>query len=269
MEDTYEWLVREVEQVRWKKFFLFNPDVAPEPLAAVEERFGPLPNDYTDFVKEFGEARLFRHLQRGSYQLAVFSRPRIHEGRSGELLLEIGFFLNGGYAHFRKPVRSGEAETGVFEGAGVQVRKVAESFEEWLKKRFERAKKLYKKSEWKRILEGAPPFSADELGVVEAMKRFSFERVGTANNGNMQIRVRNDSKLHLPYLTVGAKASGRLDGAVYLDVSDIGPGESKIIEHDCYKSLVEAGKIELFRKPPPEPEEREMFYEFGVPHSKY
>lgn len=268
MEDTYEWLVREVEQVRWKKFFLFNSGVAPEPLAAVEVRFGPLPNDYTDFIKEFGEARLFRHLQRGSYQLAVFSRPRIHEGRRGELLLEIGFFLNGGYAHFRKLAGNGEAETGVFEGAGVQVRKVAESFEEWLKKRFERAKKLYKKSEWKRILEGALPFSSEELLVVAAMNRFSFERVGTASNGDMLIRVSNDSKRHLPYLTVGAKAPGRLDGAVYLDISDIGPGESKTIAHDCYKSLVEADKIELFRKPPPEPEEREMFYEFGVPHSK-
>jgi uncharacterized cupin superfamily protein len=105
------------------------------------------------------------------------------------------------------------------------VRKVAESFEEWFKKRFEWAKRLYKKSDWKRILEGAPPFSADELRPVEAMKRFSFERVGTADNADMQIRVRNDSKLHLRYLTVGAKAPGRLDGAVYPDVSDIGPRE--------------------------------------------
>jgi hypothetical protein len=124
----YEWLTEEAKQVRWRKFFLFQRDVADSALVAVEKRFGTLLRDYVQFLQQFGESRLFRHPQRGSYNMAVFSRPRIHEGKSGELLLEIGFFINGGYAHFRKPDGADKAEPGVFEGAGLQVRKSADSF---------------------------------------------------------------------------------------------------------------------------------------------
>ncbi len=261
--DSYEWLVGEVAQVRWKGFFSLTPGAPREPSSAVTSAFGQLPADYVRFVEQFGEARLFRELRRGSYSLAVFARPRIRAGKNGAILLEIGFFLNGGYAHFRKCAGKSNIDPVVFEGTGPQIRKVADSFADWLQQRFERCKRLYKKAEWKRIVAGALPFTTTELSIVEAIKLYSFERVGTASNGDAQIRVHNGSTLRLSHLTIGANAPGRLNGTIYLDVSNIGPGESQILEHACYKSLLASEKIELFRKPPPEPEDRGLYYEFG------
>src|SRR5260370_15751327 len=149
----YEWLNKEAETVKWRKFFVFKRNTEPQVIATVEKQFAALPTDYKTFLYEHGESRLFRSLNHPSYNMGVFSTPRSLEGRKGELLLEIGFFINGGYAHFRRPKGAVDAEPGVFEGAGLQVRKAADSFEEWLKKRFERAKKLYKKSDWKLIIE--------------------------------------------------------------------------------------------------------------------
>jgi hypothetical protein len=261
----YDWLSEQVAGVKWQRFFAFKRDAEPNAIASIERQFAVLPHDYKSFILRFGEARLFRCLDHPSYNLAVFARPRVLEGRKGETLLAIGFFVNGGYAHLRKPKGAAVVEAGVFEGAGLQVRKAAASFEEWLKKRFNSSKALYKKRDWRRIIEGAPPFTEEELRIVEAIKRFDFEKVGAAASGNTLIKVYNGSAIKLRYLSIGVRAKGRIEGGGYLDVSDIGPGESKVIEHDCYKSLVSSDKIELFRKPPPEPEDREMFYEFGAP----
>jgi hypothetical protein len=261
----FAWFVEEVNLVQWKGFFSFKRDFSDSARLAVERRFGTLPEDYTQFLSDFGESRLFRKLQARYYYMAVFSNPQIRRGKNDELLLEIGFYMNGGYAYLKKSDDKAGVDHGVFECVGMQLRKVSDSFAEWLKKRFVSAKKLYKKSEWKRISEGAAPFSDEERRLVSAIELFSFERVGIANNGDMQIRVSNASKLRLPYLTVGAKTLGQLEGAVFLDVSGIGPGETKVLTHDCYKSSVAADKIELYSLPLPEPEDREAYREFAAP----
>ncbi len=261
----YEWMIKEMADVTWKKFFTFQKDLDPEALAAQQKQFGALPRDYCEFVMQFRESRLFRRLAEGSYNMGVFSHPRIIKGLKGESLLEIGFFINGGGVYFRKQKGSPRLGPGVFEGAGLQLRKSADSFEEWLKKRYASARKLYKKSDWRRILEGAVPFTEDELRIVEAIDKFAFEKAGIASNGNVLIKVHNDSKMRFDYLTIGVRAKGRIEGGGHVNVSRIGPGETKVVEHDCYKQLVPAERIELFRKPLPEPEEREMFYEFGAP----
>lgn len=257
---NYSWVASEAEQVKWRGFFRFHRCVNAEALAAVEQRFGPLPADYVAFIKEFGECRLFRKLRNGSYNLAVFANPRLIEGRNGEVLLVIGFYVNGGYAHFRKQPEADKVKLGVFEGAGLELRKSANSFEEWFKKRWKAAKRLYKKSEWKKIVAGATPFTDHELRLIDAMELFEFQRIGVAKNGDMQIQIWNGSDLWLPRLTIDVRAPGRLEGTIHVDVSEIGPGQSKIVEHDCYKSMVAADSVELLRKPRPDPEERDMIY---------
>lgn len=256
----YSWVMKEVDQVKWRGFFRFQHCLDFRELAIAQERFGPLPEDYVSFIKEFGECRLFRKLRNGSYNLAVFANPRIIEGRNGEVLLVIGFYINGEFAHFRKPPGVDQVESGVFEGAGLQLRKSANSFEEWFKKRWGAAKRLYKKSEWKKIVAGATPFTDHELRLIDAMELFEFQRVGVAKNGDMQIQIWNGSDLWLSRLTIDVRAPGRLEGTIHVDVSEIGPGQSKIVEHDCYKSMVAADSVELLRKPRPEPEERDMIY---------
>src|SRR5689334_12315311 len=137
----YEWLKKEADGVKWKKFFVFKRNADRSSIDVVEKQFAPLPTDYSEFLAEFGESKLFRSLNHPSYNMAVFSKPRILEGLNGEKLLEIGFFINGGYAHLCRPEGSGEARLGVFEGAGLHLRKAADSFEGWLKKRFESGRK--------------------------------------------------------------------------------------------------------------------------------
>lgn len=259
----YEYLKEAVLKVRWNHFFKFNQKLDWEKIITLERQAGKLPPDYLEFVRDFGEAYLFRNLTRGSYSLGVFASPRILEDRRGNPLIEIGFFINGGYAHFKKVANVSAFGPEVFEGSGTSLRRTADSFEEWFQKRFNAAQKLYTKTEWNQILQGPRPFTQPELEILAAMQKFTVEPVGTAPNGDLKIRVYNGSSRTLPCLTVDVMAVGRLSGTVMLNVSSIQPGESKIIEHDCYKAQVAAGKIELKMLSPSGPEERGMFCEFG------
>ena len=68
----------------------------------------------------------------------------------------------------------------------------------------------------------------------------------------------------LPYLTIGARAAVRFEGTLFLDVWAIRPGESAVIDQECYRSLA---PVELFRKPVPKPEDRNYYREFSArPH---
>lgn len=261
----YAWLVDETSAVRWRKFFVFKRDYEQKAIEEAQARFARLPADYILFIQTFGESLLFRSLQDNWHNMSVSSHPAIFEWVHGESLLNIGYFINGGNAFYRKRAGTAEVQPAVFESCGVQVRKAADSFEHWLRKRYNQCRKLYKKAEWKRIVEGAAPFTPEEKSIVEAIGLFSFEKVGVAENGDLKIRVSNNSNRRLPYLSIGARVPGRLNGGIRVDVSDLAPGEAKIVEQDCYKFRVPADMVELFRKPLPEPEEREMYYEFGVP----
>ncbi len=260
----YKWLNKELSEVKWRKFFVFKGGVDPRAIAELEEQFAPLPIDYKRYLLERGDSRLFRCLVHGWYNFAILGNPQTQSGRDGETLLLIGFY-KGCSAYFRKSNNTNEIEPCVLEGVRPALRRVAGSFGEWLKKRLESSRKLYKKSEWKHIAKGATPFSDEELRIVDALKDYDFEKTGISPDGNLLIRVHNGSSMKLHYLTAGARAKGRLEGAVRLQVSSIAPGETKIIERDCYKSLVRAEEIELFRKPPPDPEDRELYYEFRKP----
>jgi len=266
-KDLYAWIADEAKQVRWRRFFSFNPNAA-EDLPDAQQPIGGLPPDYVQFVMKFGETRLFREFRTGSYKLAVFSKPRVIAGRNSDVLVEIGFYINGGYAHFRRKNIASTMDGGVFEGAGLGLRKAADSFEEWIRNRFQRCRKSISKRDWKRVLEGPPPFTEEELRVIEARNQFQLERVGVASNGDMQIRVLNGSQIRLSHLTIGARVPGRLEGTVYLDVSGVGPHECRTIEHDCYKSIATADRVELFQKQLVDPEDREMFYELAPPQCK-
>jgi hypothetical protein len=109
---------------------------------------------------------------------------------------------------------------------------------------------------------GPQPFSQNEIQILEAAQLYSFESLGRNEDGKLLVKVHNGSNLCLKYLSVGVKVPRRsLFGATRLDVSQIKPGETKIFECDCYRSLAFGYETELFRRPPPIPEERRMYWE--------
>jgi hypothetical protein len=85
----YQWFINETDEICWKRFFKFERDANPKLITAIEKDFGALPRDYTEFIQKFGTAKMFRNLERGSYNLGVFSHPKMREGQKGELLLEL------------------------------------------------------------------------------------------------------------------------------------------------------------------------------------
>lgn len=103
---------------------------------------------------------------------------------------------------------------------------------------------------------------------MNARRQFSWRVVGIATNGDLQFEVHNGSDLILPYLSVGIRGklrpprSGPLNGGVWLPVLNILPGETRMIEKDCYKEVVDPADIEAFGEPDPEPEDRDRFWEF-------
>jgi hypothetical protein len=72
----------------------------------------------------------------------------------------------------------------------------------------------------------------------------------------------------LPYLSLGIRGQLRppktepLHGGVWLPVSSISPGETRVVVKDCYKDLVDPREVEVFDQPDPEPEDRERYWEF-------
>lgn len=255
----FNWLNDEAQRIKWNTFFIFR---APENATTRDSVFNAqekLPEDYRNFVQQFGTARLFRDLDNGWYNLTILSKPKVWQ-LGGNDLLRFGFFVNGGHASFR--LTENNVEHAVFEGEAVRLRKAADSFSEWLTKRFAKAKKLYTKREWADIVRGPAPFSQHELAILEAAQMYSFESLGRNENGKLLIKVHNGSKLRLHYLSVGVRIPGRgLSGATHLDVSEIKQGETKILERDCYKSLAVGYETEIFRRPSPLPEERRMYWE--------
>jgi hypothetical protein len=162
------------------------------------------------------------------------------------------------------------SESPIFEWRhGQGTKQAADSFLDWLKAKCKSARKQYKKKEWETIEHGPPPFTEQEVAVVEARKRFRWRVVGVAPNGDLRFEIHNGSDMILPYLFLGVRGklrppkSGPLDGAARLPVSSIRPGETAIIEYDCYKQFVTPEETEIFEMPDPGPEDREWYWELA------
>ena len=81
------------------------------------------------------------------------------------------------------------AESPVFEGSRGRLRKAAETFEEWLERRARAARRRYTKREWAAILKGPPPFTPEELAVVEARRLFRWRVIVVSEAGDLRFEV--------------------------------------------------------------------------------
>jgi hypothetical protein len=262
----FDWLVEEMARIRTRKFHLVDGPAPPELRQVVQEAVIPVPPSYKEFILRFGNARLYR--QGSIYLVQVLAAPREACSDEGELLLHFGR-TDMALAYFKEALLVPDGESPVFEWHQEQgLRKTADGFEPWLKARCTAARRFFKKKEWEAIEKGPLPFSERENAIVEARKHFRWKVVGVAPSGDLRFEVHNGSTTTLPYLSVGVRGelrppkSGPLNGGVWLPVSSIPPGETRIVAKDCYKDLVDPKDVEVFEEPDPEPEDRDRYWEF-------
>lgn len=207
---------------------------------------------------------------RAEYRVRVFAFPKEVVSRDGEALRFFGR-TDLALAYFKEALLVHGEESPVFEwehGEGLQL--VANDFEEWLIDRARYAKERFSGEEWRAIVAGPAPFSDEELSIVEARRQFRWRVVGISPSGNIRFEVHNSSKLRLPFLSIGIRGPIRnqdniLTGGVWLPIDHIGPGETRVVEKDCYKDRIAPETVETFDEPDPRTEDRDRYWEFGQP----
>lgn len=262
----FDWLEEEIHRIRTAKFHLVDGPASAELRQVVESCDFPLPPSYREFVLRFGNAKLYRS---GSIWLVqVYAGPREAVGNQSESLIHFGR-TETALAYFKESLLKAGEETPVFEWRNNQgIRQTAEGFEGWLKTRCLSARRRFKKKEWEGIEKGPVPFTEHEKAVVEARKQFRWRVVGVAPNEDLRFEVHNGSSLTLPYLSIGVRGQlrppgkGPLQGGAFLPVGSIRPGETQIVEKDCYKEFLAPQNAEFFVLPDPGPEDRDQYWEF-------
>ena len=257
----FEWLLDEMAAVKTRKFYLVEGPLPADTRKAMEHANAPVPPSYKAFILQFGNAQLYR--QGSVYLLRVFAAPRLDESKDGQRLLHFGR-TDMALAYFKESLLVPGDECPVFEWRHAQgLRKAADGFEEWLVMKCKAARKHFKRKDWEAIRSGPPAFSEQEKAVVEARKRFSWRVVGVAEDGDLVFEVHNGSEMILPYLSVGVRErSGGLIGGIWLPVSSVLPGQTRKVQKGCYKERHAPDKIEVFCQPDPEPEDRDLYWEF-------
>jgi hypothetical protein len=253
----FEWLDQELSQIKNKKFHVIHN---PSTTTVTEVDRNILPPSYLAFVEKYGGAKLYR--KDGYYQVGILDSPVPLILSNNENLLCIGHYLSS-QACFKQSQLALRQEAPIFEWNGQSLRRVADSFEQWLTKRAADARKSYIKTQWKEIMSGPKPFNADEQSIVDARRQISWRLAGFNDNGDARIAVKNNSNIVLPYLSIGARSKDNtIEGRIWLNIADVQPGEERIIEHPGYKDQIARNNLELFPLPDPEPEDRSSFWEF-------
>lgn len=219
------------------------------------------PRSYVEFVLKFGNAKLYRKLS--YHKVGVLGAPR-EEIRiaTNETVYHIGHY-DSSKAYFKQILLKPDSESPVFEGRSGTLQKVADGFEQWLKKRCNAARRTYRKAEWQQIVAGPLPFTPQEQDIINARRLFTCRVVGVASDGKLWFEIHNGSDTVLPYLSVRLwRADGKLEGGVWLPVSHIGPGKTAVVEHESYRGLVDPHQLEYSIKPDPQPDERDRYWEF-------
>ena len=262
----FEWLVNEIAKVKTRKFYLVDGPLPADKRHLVEQSELPVPPSYKSFVLQFGNAKLYR--LGSQYRVEVFASPRTDESERGEPRLCFGR-TEDTVAYFKEALLVSGDESPIFEWQFEQgaEKQTANGFEVWLKKKCAKAKGRYTEKEWLEIEKGPVPFSDQEKRIVEGRQKFRWRVVGISDSGDIQFEVHNGSDLVLPFLSIGIsgtrRASGTtLNGGVWLPVGSVLPGQTAIIEKDCYKEWVNPTDVVAFVKPDPEPEDRDRYWEF-------
>lgn len=258
----YEWLEDEIGAVKTRKFFLTH-EVGKFGVTT-PATIDLFPLSFTAFVRKFGKSSFFRDSSTGCYAIRVLSNPR-------RQLIDDELFWNvGGYDEhcvlLKDEGRGPDVEWAVHEQSKFgDVRRVADTFEEWLLMTWKTAKAEYSPRTWKRILQGPAPFTPEELAILEARRQFRWKVVGIDQDCTLHLEVFNGSNRRLAYIGLGVHGTRR---GVWLGlafrVDHIQPGTIGRVRHDGLHCLgLKPDEIELFdEEEEPGPEDRELCWEF-------
>lgn len=261
----FEWLDEEMAHINTRKFHLVDGPASAELRQAIESSDFPLPPSYKQFVIRYGNSKLYRYSV--NYYLTIFAGPTEAESSGGEAFVHVGQTWNS-HVYFKESLLVAGNESPVFEWYQEGFWQTATGFEEWLKAKCAAARRRYKKKEWQAIEKGPLPFTDHEQAIAEARSHFRWQVVGVAPNEDLRFAIHNGSPMVLPYLSVGIRGklrppkTGPLHGGGYLPAASIQPGETGIVEYDCYKQFIAPEDTEVFALPAPGPEDREQYWEF-------
>jgi hypothetical protein len=256
----FEWLEREISEIKTPRFHLIEGPTEVKLKEAVLKSDLRLPPSYREFVLKFGNAKLYRRAQNDSYRIGVFAGPREGTLSDGTNVYHLGF--HDGASVYVKPSFE-STELPIFEFEEDSEEQVAENFEEWLMESCTRARNAYGKETWAEILSGPKPFTLEEREIIDARRLIRWRVLGIDPGGDHIFEVTNTGRRALPALTVGVRSkNGRLNGAVRLNISHVGPGQTDLLRASCYKDLIPAEEIEIFALPDPKPEDRAQYWEF-------
>lgn len=258
--NQFEWLEKEISEVRTRKFFDFDGPASDDLRRAIESSDLPIPDSYEAFVLQFGNAKLYK--QHVGYAVGVRAAPVEAISKNGELLLCFGHFQDHN-AYFKVDLLKDGEESPVFESHQGGLRKVADGFLHWLKMRSVATRKAIGVRRWAQIVQGPSPFTAKEKSIVEARKAYSWRLVGIDDNGDCLFEVHNGARIALPFYSIGIRDKrGGFLGRVRLPVSNLNPGSTEVIKHGCYKKYIERENLDAYSLPDPEPEDRDSYWEF-------
>jgi len=254
----FEWLEQEISSIKTPKFHLVDGPVDSRMRDAILQASLSGLGAYKEFVLKFGNAKLYRG-SRSGYCIVVFAAPRESSLDDGSRLYHLG--SHDGAKVYVKPAKD-SSELPIFEFEDGNEERVAGDFGEWLTESCARARKQYSNAEWAAIVLGPEPFSAAETEIIAARRLIRWKVTGIDSDGNHMFEVSNSSQLTLPALTLGVRSKDqRLNGAVYLKIGHVAPGQAAVIHADCYKKFVPPNEIEVFSFPDPQPEDRDYYFE--------
>jgi hypothetical protein len=257
----YEWLEKELAEVKTPRFHLVDGPVSEDVMREVLRGPSSLPPSYREFIFRFGNARLYK--QASAYSVGVRAVPDQGRSETGELLRRIGHFDDANAYLKEELLRIPEPESPVFEWTSHGLTRIAGSFADWLEKRADAARRRYGHKRWAEIVRGPEPFSQEEWAIVDARRRFEWRLLGVGDDSVGRFEVANNSPRTLPFLSIGIRSrDGRVSGGIWLPVSDVTPGAKAVVKKECYKGVIAPHELEAFPLADPEPQDRDRYWEF-------
>jgi hypothetical protein len=248
----------EMASVKTPKFFFREREDSSCAVSACEERFGSLPSDYSKFLNVFGAMKLFRDTKRRRHTMRV-GAPHVIELSDGKVLIEIGFCWWGNGAYYMPS--AGRTPPSVFEMRGAGFVSVADSFNTWFKKKWDKCRKQLGNRRWQAALDGPKPFSAEEALIAESADLFEVQQLGVADNGGVKLLVKNCSSICLPAITIHAEVPRGMYGLARLAVAGIQPNEEVVKEFVWFPG-VDSKALVVRKVPKAGPEDRHFYHEF-------
>ncbi len=260
----FTWLSHEIKSIKTRRFHLTNLPSPYEPEKNIDK--GLLPPSYLNFIREFGYSKLYRN---GSdYIIQIFDKPYIELELDGSVYVRFGTSAYFTKACFRLDQLTAGNESSVFElefwEGEYEVVQAYINFDDWLVTLSNEIKDNMTEDEWIQTQNGPPPFSQNEQEIVEGRKKFAYTLLGFKQSGDAKILIKNNSNISLPYLSVGVEWIGtKLPvHTIWLPIHGLKPGDNRIITHDIYKNFFPQEAVKLVDLPDPDPEDKDIYWEF-------